>query len=127
MSQLVCNEVARYNLFGMLETKGCGDMAQKYYSELLCGHGPHACMLHDSGFGREGCWSAPSSYLLCCQVCNICRQRMVKRNAERINIYRGLLTQDASEVAEDVQAFVGDCVHHSKTLVSANGQPEKTT
>ena len=78
MSQLVCNEVARYNLFGMLETKGCGDMAQKYYSELLCGHGPHACMLHDSGFGREGCWSAPSSYLLFSQVCNICRREWLK-------------------------------------------------
>jgi len=38
-----------------------------------------------------------------------------------------LLTQDAGEVAEDVEAFVGDCVHHSETLVSANGQPEKTT
>ena len=38
-----------------------------------------------------------------------------------------MLTQDACEVTENVEAFVGDCVHHRKTLVSANGQPEEIT
>jgi len=34
-----------------------------------------------------------------------------------------VLTQDAGEVAEGVEASVSYGIHHSETLVSANNQP----
>ena len=43
---------------------------------------------------------------------------------DRNDYFMWVLTQDAGEVAEGVEASVSYGIHHSETLVSANNQPE---